>query len=233
MRSFYLLNGWAMSAAAMAPLAEALTPLGQVTVLSLSDYMQASVEQSLAHLTRLIPPQTHLVGWSLGGMLATQLATRGNYLSVTRLGANLRFVASPTWPWAMSQNEFNAFYERQMAFPTRNLKQFERLCWQGASHSEKATHTLVDLNADAQHLRWGLDSLAQLDNTQALNQTTIPQLHVFATHDALVPVAVHSHIQNYWPHIHSVQVAGCHAFPVQSPHAVARVIYSFLHDHHA
>lgn len=232
MRSIYLLNGWAMSATAVQPLVNALAPLGTVTVLSLPDYIQDSVAASLAYLKRIIPPQTHLIGWSLGGMLALQLATQSDYRAITCLGANLCFVSKPSWPWAMSQADFELFYKRQFTQPDRNLKRFEHLCWQDPKLISRPALSLVDPTYRPQHLMWGLDALAQLNNHYAVDQVHTPQLHLFATHDALVPIQSHYQFQLRWPHILSELVPGSHAFPVQHPQKVARIIQSFWDAHH-
>lgn len=232
MRSFYLLNGWAMSSAAVQPLVNALAPLGTVTVLSLPAYIQDSVENTLAHLEQSIPPQTHLIGWSLGGMLALQLAAQSNYGSVTCLGANLSFIATPLWPWAMSQADFERFYKRQFTHPDRTLQRFAQLCCQGANGTDVQPHSLVDPTYTSQHLMWGLDALAQLNNHCAIDQVRIPQLHLFAAHDALVPSQAQHQLQLRWPQVRSELIPGSHVFPVQYPEKVALAIQSFLGEQH-
>ncbi len=72
-----LLPGWAFGPAALQPLCQALSeqsPDLEVVVEPLPEL--ADADAWLDELDRRLPRNTWLAGWSLGGMLATQLAAR-------------------------------------------------------------------------------------------------------------------------------------------------------------
>lgn len=231
MTCLYLLNGWAMSPTALQPLSNTLEKWGiQTEIISLEEYSQPSLSQSLQVLKNRIPPHSSVAGWSLGGMLAQQLALTQPTLHLIGLANNLRFVASADWATAMPPEDFTLFHQQQKQNPARNLKQFIRLCYAGEAQLRTTAQTWLKHNCHSDQLLWGLELLAQLDASACLN-LALPQLYLFAEQDALVPYAVSSAMKQRWPQLQVDTVAGSHAFPVSQSVWVAERIHSFLSNH--
>src|SRR5690606_33285120 len=98
-----LIHGWGCDSGTWHPLIPALQELGNVFALDLPGFGAAppledfTLEAVLQQLEQSLPPRAILVGWSLGGMLATALAARCPE-RVTRLvtmASNLCFVSRP------------------------------------------------------------------------------------------------------------------------------------------
>src|SRR5690606_14312605 len=72
-----LLQGWGLGSAPLAPLAETLRvldPMLRVDIEPLPERASGDPRDWLQELDERLPPQTWLGGWSLGGMLASELA---------------------------------------------------------------------------------------------------------------------------------------------------------------
>ena len=129
-----LLPGWAYGPAALQPLCEALTELDpdlDVVIEPLPEL--AEPEAWLDELDRRLPDDSWLAGWSLGGMLAAQLAARrlDSCRGLVTIASNPCFRARPQWPEAMAAEIFDAFQEAFRLDPEETLKRFRLLCSRG------------------------------------------------------------------------------------------------------
>lgn len=229
MNSLYILNGWGVNESVLEPLQQHLAELMPCKVINLRDYHQSSLALSLAYLKQNIPKQSLVIGWSLGGMLAIQLAAVHPLKAIVCLGSNPSFVANTTWPTAMSQVQFTRFYQNTLTAPESNLKHFLRLCVHGDKQLRTLSTTWIDTNLSHQAQIWGLDMLQTINNTHLLNQLPTPQLHVFAEHDALVSSQAQELLAYQHPLICShILPSASHAFPFSHAQAVFQLTQSFI-----
>ncbi len=205
-----------MPAAALEPLAESLSGEWPVTILQWPTELEVWQHQDSlldAMAAQLPEGPVVLVGWSLGGQIASLLAAvKGckNKLSVQygvasgreredkrekikgliTLASNPRFVANQDWPFGMDQHTFKAFQQGFNQFPAKTLKEFCLLVAKGAGNYRATAKSLQQLQSqvDLSHevLAEGLKLLATLDTRCLLQQLTCPQLHLLAEQDALV-----------------------------------------------
>ncbi|MBA1287550.1 alpha/beta fold hydrolase [Pseudomonas japonica] len=226
-----LLPGWGLGPAALAPLATALRaarPQAIVTVHSLPQ--SADPEQALAELDQAIPPGAWLLGWSLGGMLAVKLAERRARTcpGVITFASNGCFVARDGWPAAMASETFKAFSAHCTADPAGTLKRFGLLCIQG---SQRGRALLKGLNLDTTYATaQGLALLAALDNRAALQAISQPQLHVYATADALVPTSAASAAERIALAACIETFEGSHALVLEAPDVLASRAWAFIEE---
>ena len=97
---------------------------------SLKDYLHDAFLEKIAEK---IPTQSIVLGWSLGGMIATQLAHKytDKVCGLITLATNANFVSSDTWPHAMPRETFTAFCENYQQYPEKTAKRFQALHTQG------------------------------------------------------------------------------------------------------
>jgi pimeloyl-[acyl-carrier protein] methyl ester esterase len=233
-----LLPGWGLGTAPLQPLADALRGLDprlHVQIEPLPAVDSCDPADWLDELDANLPQDAWLGGWSLGGMLATALAARrGERCSgLLTLASNLRFVAEPGWPAAMSAETFNAFRQGCAADASATLKRFALLCAQGASDARGLSRQLLTAAplAQPETLLAGLDLLAVLDTRAALQGFVGPQLHLFAGQDALVPASAAQALLELLPDVEIGLIDhSSHAFALERPHELAAAIQAFLHE---
>ena len=233
-----LLPGWGLGTAPLQPLADALRGLDprlHVDIEPLPLLDSSDPADWLDELDATLPSDAWLGGWSLGGMLAAELAARrGERCSgLLTLASNLRFVAEPGWPAAMSPETFNAFRQGCVTDASATLKRFSLLCAQGAPEPRGVSRQLFAAVPQVQpaELLVGLDLLANLDTRAALQAFVGPQLHLFAGADALVPAGAAAALLALLPDVEIGLIDNAsHAFALERPHEIAAAIQAFLHE---
>lgn len=231
-----LLPGWGLGSLPLEPLAAALRGLDgrlhvEIQPLPLLD--SADPHDWLDALDAEVPKDTWLGGWSLGGMLATELAARrdARCCGLVSLASNACFVARQDWPTAMAAQTFAAFRDGCARDPAQTLKRFSLLCSQSSADARGLARELLTgaTATPAAVLLAGLDVLGALDTRAALQVFTGPQLHLFAGDDALVPGAAANALLGLLGDVEvGVLENAAHAFVLERPHEVAASIRAFL-----
>ncbi|MGL4317745.1 MAG: alpha/beta fold hydrolase [Pseudomonas sp.] len=233
-----LLSGWGLGSAPLQPLVAALqglNPHRSIQVEPLPALSSATPGDWLDELDARLPQDCWLGGWSLGGMLASELAARRGERcrGLLTLASNACFVARDDWPAAMPATTFELFRSGCADDAQATLKRFGLLCAQGSGEPRALGRLLFGgaPQAGAEQLLAGLDVLAALDTRVALQAFTGPQLHLFAGADALVPAAAAGALQSLLGDVETglIEMAS-HAFPLERPHEVAAAIQAFLHE---
>lgn len=233
-----LLPGWGLGISPLEPLAAALRGLDEhlrVEIEPLPLLESAHLDEWLDGLDSTVPDNVWLGGWSLGGMLASELAARraDRCCGLVTLASNPSFVSRPDWPAAMPSETFTAFVDGFQDAPTTTLKRFSLLCTQGAVDPRPLAQLLLSGAPKAQPstLLAGLELLGQMDTRPALQAFNGPQLHLFAGTDGLVPAEAASALLALLPDIEVGLIEqACHAFLLQAPHELAAAIQVFLHE---
>lgn len=143
-----LLPGWGLGVSPLEPLAAALQGLDEhlnVEIEPLPELDSSDVQEWLDDLDERIPQDVWLGGWSLGGMLASELAARRDErcCGLLTLASNPSFVAHEQWPSAMPGETFDAFLAGCQADPRLTLKRFSLLCAQGAQDPRGMSRLLL------------------------------------------------------------------------------------------
>ncbi|WP_247269653.1 MULTISPECIES: alpha/beta fold hydrolase [Pseudomonas] len=233
-----LLPGWGLGVSPLEPLAAALQGLDEhlhVEIEPLPELDSSDLQDWLDELDECIPQDVWLGGWSLGGMLASELAARRGErcCGLLTLASNPSFVAHEHWPSAMPGETFDAFLASCQTDPRMTLKRFSLLCAQGAQDPRGMSRLLLGgaPNATPETLMAGLELLAQLDTREALQAFRGPQLHLFAGQDGLVPAEAAGSLFALLPDIEIGLIEqASHAFLLEDPHGVAGAIQAFLHE---
>lgn len=187
-----LITGWGGGTDLLQPLQHALQQMGYlVDLINIFDALDASI------LEKQIAFASHydvLIGWSLGGQLATLLASQieakfQKQISLVSLASNPCFVAKNDWQSGMNVEKFLYFQRSFTDDAINTLKRFGYLVCQG-SPTQKQDLRWLQNHVRPQSislLNAGLELLARLDLRETLHQFAEPQLHLYAENDALVP----------------------------------------------
>mgnify|MGYP003601334410 FL=1 len=233
-----LLPGWGLGVSPLEPLAEALRGLDEhlrVEIEPLPVLLSTALDDWLDELDATLPDNVWLGGWSLGGMLASELAARrgDRCCGLVTLASNPSFVSRADWPGAMPVSTFEPFLSGFGDAPNTTLKRFCLLCSQGSEEPRALASLLLAgaPNAQPDALSAGLELLGRLDTRAALQRFNGPQLHLFAGLDALVPVQAASDVLALLPDVEVGLIEqACHAFLLEAPHELAAAIQAFLHE---
>lgn len=202
-----LLHGWGMSSVVWQPIIDALSDRYQLHLIDLPGFGQSpeadytDLEGLLDSLVAVMPARFTLLGFSLGGMLAVELARRypARVERVLTVASNARFVAADQWPEAMSADNYQAFYTSVASSPSIALKRFLALQAKG-SDNEKALLQQLKQQADkslpSQHTLLGaLSLLVKLDLGVSLLELKRPVFSLLGSADQLVPLTVKPKLQ--------------------------------------
>lgn len=236
-KKILLITGWGGGAELLKPLHDALEQKGYlVERINIFNALDSEVLQQHVELAVKFDV---IVGWSLGGQLATLLVNQiqqqydEQKLLIT-LASNPCFVAQTNWTTAMPVETFIQFKQSFEQDAITTLKRFGLLVCQGTSSAKKdflAMQKLIRPQVIAL-LRDGLQLLEQLNLVGLYENYQGRQLHVFAEHDALVPYQVVQNIQNLAAKnltVVSIDDAS-HAFPCFMVEHTVQVIEDFIYS---
>lgn len=240
---FVLLHGWGTNSASWKNLREHLLPLGHVYTLDLPGFgdntlaFELTPNAVLAWLAEVLPEGAVLVGWSLGGMLATEYAHRypERCRALITIASNLKFARCDTWPHACDAETFATFLTQ---FKDDAPSVFQRFKALQAMGDKQRKHVLSVLNAAQQvpseHLQaqWhhSLQLLDQLDARSYAPDICLPWLGIFGEKDTLVPASVVEDFPE--PCVtHLIDGAG-HAPHISCAEMLADRIQHFLSEQH-
>lgn len=200
-----LLNGWGMNRAVLRPVATRLATQFRVHCLEMPGYGGSPWTAELAGqdwaqrvelVAEHLPARAHVVGWSLGGMLAWSLAAYApeRVCSAVSVCASPRFVAEGAWP-GTRPGVLESFASQLQADSRKTIERFLAVQAMGSPQAREEMRTLREQlqqlpAAEPQALAQGLAWLAALDLRPQLAALTVPTLCLFGRLDGLVPQAV-------------------------------------------
>ena len=230
-----LITGWGGGAELLKPLHEALEQKGhsveRINIFNVlnDDVLQQHVELAVEYDV--------IIGWSLGGQLATILVNQiqqqyAEQKVLITLASNPCFVAQADWMTAMPVESFMQFKQSFEQDAITTLKRFGLLVCQGASSAKKdfvAMQKLIRPQPIAL-LRDGLQLLEQLNLVELYENYQGRQLHVFAEYDALVPYQVMQKTKDLAANnLYIISVEGAsHGFPCFMVEQTVQIIEDFI-----
>jgi len=232
-----LITGWGGGAELLKPLHEALEKQGHVV--ERINIFNALDDDMLQQHVELAVKFDVIIGWSLGGQLATILVNQIQQQYVQQkvlitLASNPCFVAQPDWSAAMPVETFMQFKQSFEQDAITTLKRFGLLVCQGASSAKKDFLAMQKLIRPQPIvlLKQGLQLLEQLNLVEMYKNYKGNQLHVFAEHDALVPYQVVCNLDNLSAkNLSIVSVEGAsHGFPCFMVEQSVQIIEDFLNE---
>ena len=182
-----------------------------------SNVIANSMEEIIGLILPTIPDNAHLLGWSLGGLVAQAIADeidQNNHphtlKSLTLVASSPKFSQSDSWKHAISHNVLTNFSNNLQDDIQGTLKRFVALQFMGIKGAKELQRTLIDeilintsnyksgkkgggdkINTNTPHyhaLNLGLEILKGADYRKASHQ--IPKHWILAGKDRLIPPAV-------------------------------------------
>lgn len=230
-----LIHGWGTDSSVWRTLQDALAGQVEVYALDLPGHgVNAQVQCASAdEFCRLfmrdieaqLPPRYSVLGWSLGGMLAAKLAAFSNRIvRLVTVATNPSFVARADWPAGMDPQLLRDFSEGITADACKALRRFYTLQTSGTISARSDLRCLqtaaAEFDFDTAQLSTALEWLATEDVRDCYRRISVPVVHYFGAHDALVPRHVAAQVAAICP-AHAVRVfaASAHAPFLSEPDA--------------
>jgi len=197
---------------------------------------QAGSPSWLAGLAAALPRAATLVGWSLGGQLALQLAAQPA-LAVRRLvliASSPRFVQAPDWPAGLTPATLQSFAAQLERDAPRTIADFLELQVRGSLDAAMVrTRLQLALQqhgaARTEALRAGLELLEHNDLRELARRVDLPALLIAGQYDRVTPPQAAQALARLLPAARLLQIprAG-HAPFLSHPAMVTAALLDFL-----
>jgi len=167
-----------------------------------------------------------LVGWSLGGQLAMQLAAQHPHRihALILVDTTPCFRMQSDWQHGCTDTVFRGFEQGIQAHATKTMSRFFALMLHGdaVERSEFNRIAKTSINrlspSSSQALQQGLDFLADLDLRSSLKHIIQPTLVLHGQCDAIIPYAAGAYLAEHIPHatLHGFESCGHAPFLTQT-----------------
>lgn len=240
-----LLHGWGLHAIVFDDIMPALLERFRVTVIDLPGMGQSPLPAGdydldflCEQIAPVLPGRCHLLGWSLGGLVALSLARQlpEQISSVVTVATNPRFVQGEGWATAMPAEILQKFREVFEEDVEGTLIRFLALNCKGADTMREDVRKLKEIlyfcGLPARRaLAGGLDILATADLRDTLARLRQPALMLFGENDNIVPAAVALEVENINAHVAiAVQQGVAHVPFVSAPDIFVTALMDFYRD---
>ena len=211
-----LLHGWGLNAQVW----DCITPqLASHFTLHLVDlpgygrsggYGAMSLEAMAQRVLEQAPPQAVWLGWSLGGLVASQVAMMHpeRVQALVTVASSPCFAACDDWPGI--KPEVLAGFQQQLSDDfQRTVERFLALQTMGTESARQDARALKQAvlslpMPSAESLNGGLEILRTVDLRQALVGLPIPLLRLYGRLDGLVPRKIVPLLDELWPESESI-----------------------------
>jgi len=162
-----LLHGWGMNADVWEDVIADLSPSFRVTAIDLPGHGRShdaghdySLNELANQVMKVTPPGSVLVGWSLGGLAAMQLALEypGHINKLVLVASSPQFIKSDDWPDGMDPDVLDGFAGDLQGDYEHTLKRFIAIQTMGSDNAREEQRILRD-----RVFRHGHPVLAALD----------------------------------------------------------------------
>ena len=238
-----LLHGWGMNADVWDGVVPKLSERHRVTVVDLPGHGRSGIadgDYSLSaqakKVAQVLPPNATLLGWSLGGLLALQLALDfpQRVKALVLVASSPRFVRGDDWPDAMQAEVLQGFAGELQTDFKKTINRFLAIQALGSEHAREELRLLrgrvfAHGEPDRQALAGGLEILMTADFRDRLAALTCPLLLLCGERDTLFPAQAVRRTQALLPGaaLHIVQGAG-HAPFLSHPEDFVRALQAFM-----
>ncbi|MFC0227767.1 pimeloyl-ACP methyl ester esterase BioH [Serratia aquatilis] len=239
-RDLVLLHGWGLNAEVWGCMLERLAPHFRLHLVDLPGYGRSqgfgaiSLQQMADALLAVAPARAYWLGWSLGGLVAGQIA----HMQPERVAGLITVASSPCFtakePWPGIRPEVLSGFQQQLSHDfKRTVERFLALQTLGTESARQDARLLktVVLNQpmpSVEVLNGGLEMLRTEDQRQLLVALTMPVLRIYGYLDGLVPRKVATLLDELWPQSSSIVIAkAAHAPFISHPDEFANIINRF------
>jgi pimeloyl-[acyl-carrier protein] methyl ester esterase len=238
-----LLHGWGMHSDAWEDVVNALVEEYRVTVIDLPGHGRSEMVldefelKKIAGLLAKAKSQPAIwIGWSLGGMIAAQIALMfpEQVKGLVLVASSPQFVKDEDWPHAMSAELLLQFAQELEQDYRETVKRFIAIQSMGSAHKRNEMRALRERlfrhgEPDMEALRGGLRILSEVNLRPHIKDIQCKIQFIMGSHDSLVPArAIEDILDNHATvQCHVIQGAGHTPF-VSHPDEFIETVKAFL-----
>lgn len=208
-----LLHGWGLHGGIWQPVLSQLEAHFTITNVDLPGFGHSrwtgeeySIHSVSNQVANILPERCLLLGWSLGGMIATQIAAdySEKIAGLITVASSPKFVKSDDWSNAVEPNILNTFIDSLSTDYKATLERFLAIQSMGSKTQKQDIAALKKIifdrdMPDQKALTGGLNILRDADLRETIHQLPMPLLRLYGRLDTLVPVGVVDNIDNLAP----------------------------------
>jgi pimeloyl-[acyl-carrier protein] methyl ester esterase len=248
--SLTLIHGWGAQNSVWRDWAfDCLAPHFKVTLLEMPGFGDSpKIEQQdsedinqawLDAMIKALPKDTYVLGWSLGGLMAQQLALQAEdkVKGLICVATTPKFVQTEGWKWAITPELMADFIKALGLDAWALLNRFWKLQLQGSDGARQLMrHVVSHMQArkipSFTALLQGLQLLRDIDMRTQLAQIQVPTLWILGQNDPLIPENLADLLADLQPKAQVRVVEGAAHMPFTShPEKTAELIKEFMHHH--
>lgn len=191
-----MLHGWALNSDCFQDVVKQYKTQYRITVIDLpghgrSDVVAGGIDTWCGEIIKILPENPPiLLGWSLGGLLAINIAQKIKLSKLILLASTPKFVKDSSWHYGVNAINFKLFSNTLKINLSKGLKRFISLQTNNKAQIKSLHHTIDALPANFDALNQGLDILLNTDLREQLKQLTIPVHAILGGSDVLIPVDI-------------------------------------------
>ncbi|ELL6564791.1 pimeloyl-ACP methyl ester esterase BioH [Salmonella enterica subsp. enterica] len=232
-----LLHGWGLNAEVWHCIREELGSHFTLHLVDLPGYGRSSgfgamtLEEMTAQVAKNAPDQAIWLGWSLGGLVASQMALTHpeRVQALVTVASSPCFSAREGWP-GIKPEILGGFQQQLSDDFQRTVERFLALQTLGTETARQDARTLKSVvlaqpMPDVEVLNGGLEILKTVDLREALKNVNMPFLRLYGYLDGLVPRKIASLLDTLWPHSTSqIMAKAAHAPFISHPAAFCQAL---------
>ncbi|MDA8981460.1 alpha/beta fold hydrolase [Candidatus Thioglobus sp.] len=193
--SLVLLHGWAFNSDIFQSLIDKYKANYRITVIDLPGHgrsgdIDGNIESWCNELAKIIPEQSILLGWSLGGLLSTYIASQIEINKLILVAATPCLVNNDNWNYGISTEVFDQFAINLKNDSTKSLKRFVNLQSKDKSQLHELYKSIQKYPASHSALNTGLEIIINSDLRDIYKDIAVPKTTILGSLDTLVPVKI-------------------------------------------
>ena len=193
--SLVLLHGWAFNSDIFQSLVDKYKTNYRITVIDLpghgrSNDVDGNIESWCNELIKLIPEQSILLGWSLGGLLSTYIASQIEIRKLILVATSPCLINNENWHYGLNIEVFNQFVINLKNDSTKSLKRFVSLQSKDKSQLQELYKSIQKYPASNNALNNGLEIIINSDLRDIYKDIALPKTTILGSLDTLVPVKI-------------------------------------------
>ena len=194
-----LLHGWGFNAELFNNLIDQYQDQYRITKIDLpghgrSDEVAGGINEWSNEIIKILPNNPILLGWSLGGLLAINIATKIKLSKLILVASTPNFVQNSDWQYGIGADNFQQFSNTLKQNLSKGLKRFISLQTQNKIQLKTLSQSIDQFPASTTALNQGLDILLTTDLIEPFLQLNIDIQIYLGIRDTLIP----SKISNWY-----------------------------------